>query len=105
RGPLASMTADLLFDGRLRSRGLFEPAAVARMWQEHRARRRDHRERLWTLVMLELWFREFVDRAAVRGRRASAPALEHAEWPETDGIAAAGVPAGVRRPSGEVGAV
>ncbi len=66
RGPLAEMTDALLFDGRLRSRGLFAPAAVARLWDEHRTGKRDHRERLWALVMLELWFREFIDGAAVR---------------------------------------
>jgi asparagine synthase (glutamine-hydrolysing) len=66
RGPLAEMTDALLCDGRLRSRGLFSPAAVSRLWEEHRTGRRDHRERLWTLVMLELWFREFIDGAAVR---------------------------------------
>ena len=65
-GPLAEMTDALLFDGRLRNRGLFAPTAVATMWNEHRNGRRDHRERLWALVMLELWFREFIDGAAVR---------------------------------------
>jgi asparagine synthase (glutamine-hydrolysing) len=65
-GPLAEMTDALLFDGRLRDRGLFSPKAVATLWDEHRTGRRDHRERLWALVMLELWFREFIDGAAVR---------------------------------------
>jgi asparagine synthase (glutamine-hydrolysing) len=61
RGPLAEMAADLLFDGRLRRRGLFRPAEVARVWDAHRLRRADHSHRLWQLVMLELWFRTFVD--------------------------------------------
>src|SRR5512134_2173089 len=69
RGPLAGMTDALLFDGRLRSRGLFDDAAVARLWSEHRTGRRNHRERLWMLVMLELWFREFIDGSAVPARR------------------------------------
>jgi hypothetical protein len=40
-----------------------------RVWREHRDGRRDHRHRLWSLVMLELWFRQFVDgsRRRVRG--------------------------------------
>jgi asparagine synthase (glutamine-hydrolysing) len=65
RGPLAEMTDALLFDGRLRSRGLFAPKAVERLWTEHRSGTRDHRERLWALVMLELWFREFIDGGAI----------------------------------------
>jgi asparagine synthase (glutamine-hydrolysing) len=59
RGPLAPMVNDLLRDGRLRDRGLFDDAAVAMLWREHRAGLQDHRHRLWSLVMLELWFRQF----------------------------------------------
>jgi hypothetical protein len=48
-------------DGRLRSRGVLDHEAIARMWREHRTGIRDHRHRLWSLVMLELWFRRFAD--------------------------------------------
>jgi asparagine synthase (glutamine-hydrolysing) len=61
RGPLAATVNDLLFDGRLRQRGLFDDRAVATLWEEHRSRARDHRHRLWSLLMLELWFRQFAD--------------------------------------------
>jgi asparagine synthase (glutamine-hydrolysing) len=73
RGPLAPMADALLADGRLRDRGIFDGPEVARLWSEHRAGRADHRHRLWQLVMLELWFRRFVDRApAARVRYAEA---------------------------------
>jgi len=61
RGPLAPMVDGLLGDGRLRDRGVFNDRAVAALWAEHRDGARDHRHRLWSLVMLELWFRQFVD--------------------------------------------
>jgi len=61
RGPLAPMVDDLLIDGRLADRGVFDDRAVRRVWQEHRTGAADHRHRLWSLVMLELWFRQFVD--------------------------------------------
>src|SRR5258706_5111183 len=61
RGPLAPMVDDLLLGRRFRARGLFDTRAVNRLWQEHRAGSSDHRHRLWSLVMLELWFRQFVD--------------------------------------------
>jgi asparagine synthase (glutamine-hydrolysing) len=64
RGPLAPMVGDLLLDGRLRSRGVFEDREVARIWREHREGTSDHRHRLWSLVMLELWFRRFADSPA-----------------------------------------
>jgi len=66
RGPLHGLARDLLFDGRLKNRGLFEPRAVARIWDEHQQKRVDHRHRLWSLIMLELWFRQFADVARRR---------------------------------------
>ena len=76
RGPLAPMAADLLLDGRLGDRGIFDRREVARIWDEHRTRRQDHPHRLWQLVMLELWFRQFIDGQAepfTRARARSAP--------------------------------
>ena len=61
RGSLKGLATELLFDGRLKDRGIFEPQTVARLWKEHEQGRRDHCHRLWSLVMLELWFREFAD--------------------------------------------
>ena len=61
RGPLREMTTELLLDGRLRDRGIFDSREVARLWDEHRTGRVDHRHRLWQLVMLEIWFRQYVD--------------------------------------------
>ena len=63
RGPLAPMADALLSDGRLRDRGVFEAREVGRLWREHRDGRADHRHRLWQLIMLELWFRQFIDQA------------------------------------------
>jgi asparagine synthase (glutamine-hydrolysing) len=70
KGPLADMTHTLLLDGRLKERGIFETRTIRRLWDDHREGRRDNRERLWALLMLELWFREFIDRS---GGRAAAP--------------------------------
>jgi asparagine synthase (glutamine-hydrolysing) len=77
RGPLASMVDALLLDGRLRDRGVFDERAVARVWREHRDGQ-DHRHRLWSLVMLELWFRQFVDQEGARRVAAGAVAGEAA---------------------------
>jgi len=79
RGPLAPMVDGLLGDGRLRDRGIFDDRAVAALWAEHRGGARDHRHRLWSLVMLELWFRQFVDgRAQAPGAERRPSALEAA---------------------------
>jgi asparagine synthase (glutamine-hydrolysing) len=66
RGPLAPMVDSLLLDGRLRDRGVFDDRVVAGLWRQHRDGRQDHRHRLWSLVMLELWFRQYVDGQASR---------------------------------------
>jgi asparagine synthase (glutamine-hydrolysing) len=62
RGPLAPLVDDLLLDGRFRMRGIFDDGAVARLWRDHRRGIADHPHRLWSLLMLELWFRTFIDR-------------------------------------------
>jgi asparagine synthase (glutamine-hydrolysing) len=63
RGALRPMADALLRDGRLRDRGIFNDGEVSRLWTEHQQGRADHRHRLWQLIMLELWFRQFIDAA------------------------------------------
>ena len=87
RGPLAAMTSDLLLDGRLGDRGIFDGREVARIWNQHRTRHEDHAHRLWQLVMLELWFRQFIDgqpqphnRANARPTHATGESAAAATW-------------------------
>jgi asparagine synthase (glutamine-hydrolysing) len=40
---------------RLRRQGYFEPAAVARLIDEHVDRREDHSRQLWGLITFSLW--------------------------------------------------
>ena len=61
RGPLAELAADLLSEARLRRRGLLRPAPVVRLIDEHRAGRRSHADRLFALMVLELWQQAFRD--------------------------------------------
>jgi asparagine synthase (glutamine-hydrolysing) len=67
-----------LIDGRLRDRGIFDMREVARLWDEHRTRRHEHSHRLWQLVMLELWFRQFIDGQGLGHQPVSAPAAKTA---------------------------
>jgi asparagine synthase (glutamine-hydrolysing) len=69
RGELREMAHDLLLDGRARSRGLFRSDQVARLLREHEEGRAHLHPQLWALLVLELWHREFVDRAAAAGPR------------------------------------
>ena len=72
RGPLVPIVNVLLTDGRLRDRGIFDQRTVARVWREHRDGVADHCHRLWSLVMLELWFRQFVDSHGMGARAVQA---------------------------------
>jgi asparagine synthase (glutamine-hydrolysing) len=46
---------------RTRERGLFDAAYIQILLDEHGRGRRDHSHALWTLWMLELWHRRYVD--------------------------------------------
>jgi hypothetical protein len=50
---------------------LFVPAAVDALKREHVERRRSHADRLWALMVLELWMRQYLDGVA----------REPARWP------------------------
>ncbi|HEV2763633.1 MAG TPA: asparagine synthase C-terminal domain-containing protein, partial [Pyrinomonadaceae bacterium] len=53
-----------LAEPRTRERGYFDPAYVDLLLDEHARRRRDHSAQLWSLFVLELWHRTFVDKGA-----------------------------------------
>ena len=61
RTDLAALMQGLLLDEKARQRGLFKQEFIARMIREHMTKTRDWSSRLWSLMWLELWFREFVD--------------------------------------------
>jgi asparagine synthase (glutamine-hydrolysing) len=61
RGELREMAYDVLLDRRALARGYFRVEAVRRLLDEHVSGRAFHHHRLWSLLMLELWHRTFVD--------------------------------------------
>jgi asparagine synthase (glutamine-hydrolysing) len=56
--------ADVLFNGCLRQRGFFRPGVVRRMIEEHMCKSHNHSHRIWGLIVLELWLRDFSRTAA-----------------------------------------
>jgi asparagine synthase (glutamine-hydrolysing) len=61
REDLREMAYDVLLSSRALSRGYFRKEGVRGLLEEHVAGREDHAYRLWALLFLELWFREFID--------------------------------------------
>jgi len=61
---------ELLMEPRALDRGYFRADAIRSLFSEHRAGRRDHGNRIWRLLNLELWMRVCLDRDPVE------PAIE-----------------------------
>jgi asparagine synthase (glutamine-hydrolysing) len=60
---LRDRTRETLTERRTRERGIVNSSYVDKLLSEHERGRRDHSGALWTLLMLELWYRTFVDEA------------------------------------------
>jgi asparagine synthase (glutamine-hydrolysing) len=61
RGDLRALGEELVLSERALARGYFVRAHVRRLWAAHQAGTRDHSHHLWTLMVLELWHRLFID--------------------------------------------
>ena len=61
RGELRPLLDDVLLSPRSVARGHFRPEELRRLVREHAERTHDHTFRLWALLWLEMWYREFVD--------------------------------------------
>jgi asparagine synthase (glutamine-hydrolysing) len=62
RQPLRQWLEDLVLGERAISRGYLVEPEVLRLVAEHTEGRAEHEPRLWSLAMLELWQREWIDR-------------------------------------------
>ena len=60
REDLAPMSRDVLLDKTARERGLFEPKAIEALLAQHQ-RGEPRGDQIWALMVLELWYRAFID--------------------------------------------
>lgn len=67
RNELKELAYDTLLSQQARERGVFRPAYVRRLLDEHSSSTSDHHARLWSLLMLELWFGMWIDTPAEAG--------------------------------------
>ena len=61
RGPLQPWLREQVQSPTAEARGLFDPAAVGRLLDEHAAGSADHSRPLWMLLNTHLWFQTFVE--------------------------------------------
>jgi asparagine synthase (glutamine-hydrolysing) len=60
-GPQLDTIESILLEPRSLNRGLFKRQAVERLFKEHRGNYRDHYDRIWRLLNLELWQRVCIE--------------------------------------------
>lgn len=60
-GDLRPLVEDLLSPETIAARGLFDPLEVRRLVDANQAGREDNALRIWALLTLELWLRDFLD--------------------------------------------
>jgi asparagine synthase (glutamine-hydrolysing) len=61
RGDFSALLDEFVLGERARARALFRPEALQSLVEEHREGARNHADRLWSLLNLELWQRIFID--------------------------------------------
>jgi asparagine synthase (glutamine-hydrolysing) len=61
RTEIKQFTREVLLDPMSLGRGYFRPEAVARLVEEHQSGARDHSYQLWSLMVFELWHRQWMD--------------------------------------------
>ncbi len=61
RGQFRSVIDDCVLSERTLERRLFDRDFLKRLVAEHQSGMKDHSERLWSLVNLEIWLRQFID--------------------------------------------
>jgi asparagine synthase (glutamine-hydrolysing) len=59
RGPLASWTRERLLQEDAAINDYFKPDSVRKLFKEHEEGRTNHGNKLWTLIMLELWLNKY----------------------------------------------
>ncbi len=61
RGEMQPFLREHLLSEKASRRGITRPEVVTRMVEEHTRGAKDYTHQLWTLLMLELWFKRFID--------------------------------------------
>jgi asparagine synthase (glutamine-hydrolysing) len=61
RGEMKEFVRGALLSEKALGRGIIRPDEISRYVSEHTNGKRDHAFRIWTLLMLELWFQRFID--------------------------------------------
>ncbi|MCH8304906.1 MAG: asparagine synthase (glutamine-hydrolyzing) [Candidatus Marinimicrobia bacterium] len=64
RGDMKMFSYDLLFDGKMKARGIFNMKFIDKVWRRHQTGKEDMSSRIWALNTFELWNRTWIDNNA-----------------------------------------
>jgi asparagine synthase (glutamine-hydrolysing) len=78
RGRFRSVIDEYILSDRALARGIFEPDFLRRIAKAHESGKENHTDRLWSLLNLEIWLRQFID-----GEASISPHLRETPEPET----------------------
>ncbi len=59
RGPLKEWGEELLSEENIKISRVFDPAYIRELWAEHQSGKRDHRKRLWNILVFLEWQKHF----------------------------------------------
>jgi asparagine synthase (glutamine-hydrolysing) len=80
RGRFRSVIDEYVLSDRTLARGLFDPGFIKNLVASHQSGAGNHAERLWSLVNLEIWLRQFIDGESLSSSR-------QFEYQKTKGVA------------------
>ncbi|HTS19103.1 MAG TPA: asparagine synthase (glutamine-hydrolyzing) [Verrucomicrobiae bacterium] len=63
RDRLRATAEDLLLGRTATQRGYFKKSEIETLWRDHRSGHRDNAHQIWSLMLLELWHRKYIDDA------------------------------------------
>jgi asparagine synthase (glutamine-hydrolysing) len=61
RGEMKDFVKEILLSEKCLKRGIIKPEFIEKYVNEHTESSKDHTFQIWTLLMLELWFQQFID--------------------------------------------
>jgi asparagine synthase (glutamine-hydrolysing) len=61
RGQLRGTAEDLLLGPKATQRGYFNKSELEILWRNHLSGHRDNAHQIWSVILLELWHRKYID--------------------------------------------
>ena len=57
RGDLKPWASELINKNNIKEDGFFDPVTVNKIWEEHLSGKRNHANRLWSILMFQSWLK------------------------------------------------